>query len=313
MKRLLTIGLLALATATNAQFNDEGKTIDALCGHKIFATVEGDLNKDGINDVFFAATSEADATVPSYYGFYFGNKNGGYTLIKHHYDMPLTKNAKFTINDKGVLRIQNDFGNGNSDIFLFRYQNGGFYLIGGKKDRHKFDHYDFSYNFSTKKMIKTTGEGKNATTETLEMKDLPVLKFGWFPLNWDQLEYFFDSNLDSEYKTVMGIFRLLQVKEAMHWAFCEYDNDYHNPHGSNGRYECTLDFTGGSYWVYETLKFIKKSDDVWDIEYFSEGGERTYEEYTEDNGETFSGPSNGEATNSSTEDFSFEDGIFVYG
>ena len=314
MKRLLTIGLLALATAANAQFEDKGKTINDLCGHKIFATVEGDLNKDGVNDVFIAAYDiEGNHDGPSYYAFYFGEKNGGYTLIKHHYDMPLKPNAKITINDKGVLRIQNDLDNGGSDIFLFRYQNNGFYLIGGKKDRHKSDHYDLSHNFSTKKTIKTTGEGKNATTETTTMGELPPLKFGWFPLNWDMLDYIFDDELNVEHKTVMGIFRLLQSKEYMHWAFCEYDNDHHDPQGGNGKYSCTLDFTGGSYWVYEKIIFTKKSDTVWDIEYHSEGGERVYEEYTDEDGETYTGGTNEEADDSSTETFSFDDGIFVYG
>ena len=298
MKRLLTIGFIALATATNAQFNDKGKTISDLCGHSIFATVEGDLNKDGINDVFFAAKANANAVGPAYYGFYFGNKNGEYTLIKHHYDMPLTQNAKITINDKGVLRIQNDLDNGNSDIFLFRYQNGGFYLIGGKKDRHKSDNYDFSYNFSTKKYIKTTGKGKKATTETFEMKNLPILKFGWFPLDWNQLEYIFDTDLDSEQKTVMGISRLLQVKEAMNWGICEYDNDSHKPQDDNGNYSCTFHLTDGSSWIYATIKFIKKSDDIWDIEY--------YREVTDYNDER-------DEESGSTEEFSFEDGVFVYG
>ena len=313
MKTFFTTVLCALTIAANAQtFKEKGKSIDELCPFEEATRAEGDFNKDGIQDVFYAASYESD--LYNIYAFYFGKNDGGYQLFNIYFDLNIYKDAKISVNDKGVLRIQNDHESG-SDIFLFRYQNGGFYLIGGKKDRHKKDHYDYSYNFSTKKYIKTTGEGKNAKTETFTMGELPTLKFGWVPLKWDMLDYIVDDEMSAEYKTVMGIFRLLQFKEAMHWAFCDYEQGGINPEGSNGKYSCFCDYTGGSYWIYEKLIFTKRSDTVWDIEYTSDSGERTYEEYEDEDGETYIGGTNEDSDEDSaqTEEFSFEDGVFAYG
>ncbi|MCR5454291.1 MAG: hypothetical protein K6F33_04835 [Bacteroidales bacterium] len=303
MKKFITILLLAVATSTFAQtFNEKGNSIIEICTYPDYISVEGDLNKDGIQDVFVA---NKDENYVSSCALYMGQANGGYQMFQHpYYDLNLHKDAKITINDKGVLRIQNDDRDG-SDIFLFRYQNGGFYLIGGKKDRHKSQHYDISYNFSTKKYIKTTGEGTSKTTENFAMSSLPTLKIGWFPLKWDMLEYLIDPTLDVEYKTVMGIFRLLQNNMHMHWAFCDYEYSEHNPTGSNGKYSCYKEYIGGSYWVYETLEFTKISDEEWRIEFGDEGGEIMYDDEGNNTGEP------DEA--SEPEIFSFEDGMFIFG
>lgn len=303
MKKLFTIALLSFAVSANAQtFNDKGNSINDLCTYENYESIEADVNHDGIEDVFIAVKGEGT------FAFYFGQKEGGYQLFNHpYYNIFLRDETKITINKKGVLRIQEDHYDGNSDIFLFRFQNGGMYLIGGKKDRHKSDHYDFSYNFSTKEMIKTTGEGSQKTTQTDSMSEIPTLKFGWFPLKWDMLDYLFDPVNDADKKTVLGIFRLMQDQEKMHWAFCDYENQSKDPTGSEGSYSCTNDFTGGTYWVFETLTFTKKSKENWEIKYEQNGGDRVYDE---DGGGT---NEEDEEESPSTEIFTFEDGIFIFG
>ena len=174
---LAAIALLAMCgiSAKAQSFKPSGKTAEELSTEEITNKAEGDFNKDGVKDWFISNNSGS--------AFYFGKTGGGYNLF-HDYDLRLNDKAKVTVNANGVLRIQNDIESG-SDIFLFRYQNGGFELIGGKKDRHKSEHYDESYNFSTRKVIKTNGEGASKTTENGVMPLQPDIKFGWIPLKWD--------------------------------------------------------------------------------------------------------------------------------
>lgn len=300
-----------IATASvNAQtFKPSGNSPAELCTAKEYTTAEGDLNKDGIKDLFINAKTDYSFNESA---FYFGIAGGGYTLFRK-YDMGThSDNSKITVNANGVLRIQTDRDEG-SDIFLFRYQNGGMFLIGGKMDRHKNQHFDYSFNFSTGKMIRTDGEGTDAKTTTIQMSKMPQLKYGWFPLNWNMIEYLVDEHLsDTDFKTVMGIFRRMQDDEMMHWAFCEYDNPYKNPDGGNGHYECENDFTGGSYWIYEHLKFDRQTNGTWRVELSGQHGERTYEEYTDEDGETYSGGTNQDAEESEPPSiWIFTDGNFV--
>ncbi len=207
----------------NAQtFKSSGKTLTELCSEPITAKVEGDINKDGVKDLVISTEYHGCA-------FYFGKADGSYSLFSD-YDLSMPQEAKITINDKGVLRIQKDF-DGNSDVFLFRFQNGGLVLIGGKKDRHKSEHYDYSYNFSTGKMIKTSGEGTAKTSVTETMPKQPSLKFGWIPLKWNMLDYLFETfedgaGLATEDMLAYGIFRRMQDAEMMHWVLCDYEGYY---------------------------------------------------------------------------------------
>ncbi|MBR4264822.1 MAG: hypothetical protein IKQ46_02070 [Bacteroidales bacterium] len=219
---VLTIFLLGAKTASAQNYKQSGKNLTEICTDRAFVIAEGDINKDGIKDVILSREHAESA-------IYFGKSDGGYTLF-HEYDFVLSKDDKITINDKGVLRIQIDFNDG-SDIFLFRYQNGGLQLIGGKKDRHKSSHYDYSYNFSTGKMIKTEGEGANKTSVTETMPKQPVLKFGWIPLRWDMVDYLFETfedgeGLASEDMLAYGIFRRIQNAEMMHWSMCDHESYY---------------------------------------------------------------------------------------
>ena len=220
-KQFLILSALALIVAhgANAQtFQQSGKTIADLTTENVNISAEGDFNKDGVKDLFLNTENIGSA-------IYFGKADGGYNLFRD-YDLHLDDNAKVTVNANGVLRIQNDIESG-SDIFLFRYQNGGFVLIGGKKDRHKSEHYDFSYNFSTRKVIKTSGEGSSKSTENGVMPVQPDIKFGWIPLKWDMLDFLFeDDNLSVEDMTVAGIYRRMQDEEMFHWRLCDVESYY---------------------------------------------------------------------------------------
>ena len=143
-------------------------------------TVKGDFNKDGVDDMLVVAKDEASVKA---FDFYFGSKNGEKTLFRS-YKMSLEGSVQITVKDNGVIRIQNDIGDG-SDIFLFRFQKGDFILIGGKKDRHKTEHYDDSYNFSTGFGQKERGQNRQAKQR--RCPSCPRCASGgsrWHSMNW---------------------------------------------------------------------------------------------------------------------------------
>ena len=200
-------------------FRQSGKTISDLCSNENVVSVEGDFNNDGIKDLFLNIHQEACA-------FYFGKADGGYKLFRD-YDLHLSDKAKLSVTDKGVLRIQ--IGSEDSDIFLYRFQNNAFVLIGGKKDRHKSEHYDESYNFLTGKKIETKGEGASRKSETISMPKQPEFRFGWHPLNWDIMflvtiidEY---GGMAPEDMLSFGIYRRMQLEERLEWFLCDPNSD----------------------------------------------------------------------------------------
>ena len=217
----LTLFVFGGGEKTKAQnFKPSGKTPSELSAAEIKNSAEGDFNKDGVKDLIIS-TDDGSA-------IYFG-KSDGYQLFRD-YNLTFKNDDKITVNDKGVIRIQRDFS-GNSDVFLFRYQNDAFQLIGGKKDRHKSEHYDYSYNFSTGKMIKTDGEGANKKSETVVMPNQPPLKYGWFPLRWDVLDFLFEVYEDNTSSSpsemlIFCIYRTMQELEMMHWSMCDYESYY---------------------------------------------------------------------------------------
>ena len=171
-------------------------------------TVEGDLNKDGIMDKVVASLIDEESNKLA---IYFGDGKGGYTLFRECENLLSYDKLEITINDKGVLRIQ-EGPTGCCDVFLFRFQDDDFRCIGGKIDRHTDDHYDISYNYLTGMMVSTEGEGKAKKSVTSEMPEIPVLKFGWFPLKYDELDYLVEENDfedQLEFKTIRGLFQLL--------------------------------------------------------------------------------------------------------
>lgn len=216
------------SSAYAQNYKTSGKTADELYtgDANILYTVEGDINKDGVNDLIVCATYNDNA-------IFFGSSDGVYHLYKDCSLRAKVEDTKITINDKGVVRIQINVDYG-SDVFLFRYDNNCLRLIGGKKDRHKSDEdYDISFNYLTAKMIKTTSTGKTKTSETIDMHNLPVIRFGWFPMCYDMLDYLFNltengAEASAEFKEAFGIFRLMQHRYFLFGFFNDYTNDFHD-------------------------------------------------------------------------------------
>ena len=280
-KQLLIIPAIALLascgiSAKAQTFKPSGKTAEELSTEEITNKAEGDFNKDDVKDLFIS-TYKGSA-------FYFGKAGGGYNLF-HDYDLSVSENAKLSVTDKGVLRIQQDTDDG-SDIFLFRYQDNCMRLIGGKKDRHKTsENYDISFNYLTAKMITTTGSGNSKQSETKDMDNLPILRFGWFPLEYDMLEYlvhqiYYDEETPTpEWKEAFGIFRLMQSGYYLFGFFNDYENEYHDirPAGKN-KFEA--EFITERPMVYNhssTVSMEKLSDGTYKIHIEDAHRDREYE------------------------------------
>jgi hypothetical protein len=313
-KQLLIISALALILAScgisaKAQtFKPSGKTAEELSTEEITNKAEGDFNKDGVKDLFISTYNGS--------AFYFGKTGGGYNLF-HDYDLHLNDNAKVTVNANGVLRIQNDIESG-SDIFLFRYQNGGFELIGGKKDRHKTEHFDESYNFSTRKVIKTNGEGASKTTENGVMPLQPDIKFGWIPLKWDMLDFLFDvyedGSLSVEQMTIGGIYRRMQDEDMFHWALCDIESYYGRAipvKGEDGGYHTFGIYEApGSYNMDTDVTIYKLSGGKYKIVINETSQDRSYESELNEDGSNIDDLDIPDEEKSTTT-FIFDDGKFI--
>ena len=217
-KHNLIIALAAIAITlcsglkAEAQiFKPSGKTAAELSTKEIVNQAEGDFNKDGVKDLFIA-TDYGSA-------FYFGKAGGSYSLFLDT-DMPVSSDAKLSVTDKGVLRIQTP----QSDVFLFRYQDNSFVLLGGK-------HGDESYNFLTNKKVETSGLGASRTSETYDMPKHPPFKYGWFPLDWNVLQDVYTQTnedgggLNSECMLTFGIYRRMQLEERVDWYMSDPESE----------------------------------------------------------------------------------------
>lgn len=274
--------LMSVSTTLNAQnFKQSGNSATALVIPKCTSIVsaQGDLNKDGKKDLVIFANYE-NYDNGDEFAVYFGDAQGKFSLFRST-ESSLSSNTAISINDKGVIRIETHRSDA-VDVFLFRYQDGDFRLIGGKKDRHKTEHYDISYNFLTDKMIRTDGEGKAKKSVTSAMPKLPALKLGWFPMNFDMLNYLFEESeegRDFEYLTVMGIFRLMQANEMLFWHFCDYENPYRNPQGANGSYTAEDELLKPAcYNAFSSLSIDKQKDGSYLIDLSETFEDRSYEQ-----------------------------------
>jgi hypothetical protein len=152
---LFAVAILSLS-ATAQDLKTSGKTVDELVPstwHKTEA--KGDLDGDGIADLAIIATPDfkqhlkvrEDGYVYNFnqpiLAIYRGKADGSFTLWKH-YDNAVMGNPdeynfishSLDINSRKVLKIgierfssAGSYTNGKS-YYLFRYQNGDFYLIG---------------------------------------------------------------------------------------------------------------------------------------------------------------------------------------
>ena len=283
MKRSI-LTLLALCTAFAAWgqpvFRESGKSVSELCTveNLDLVTAEADINKDGIRDLVIAIP---DLYNDLNFAFYFGQADGSYKQFRD-YGISVPDGLGITVTDKGVVRLQCD-RDGGFDVFLFRWQDGDFRLIGGKKDRHKGEHFDESYNYLTGKMIRTEGEGKGRKVINSDLPALPAINFGWIPLNYNMLDYLHvepeDGPMDADYILVMGIFRRMQDEEMLFWHFCEWDNPYHDPvpDGENKWYAEDAHESPGSYNAYSVLSFTKQNEGVFLIELSETFYDRSWE------------------------------------
>ena len=147
----------------NADGNDEAfpetvSSFEKLNDYDDNISVKGDLNKDGIDD--YAIGYGGTLAV------YFGDGNGGGKRVAEtSYEDLYT----LSITDKGVLRVQTLYEFESSTIltYMFRYQDGDFFLIGGKDDWSEAE--AISYNFLTNQ--KTVGK----TTTTFPARPLKKL------------------------------------------------------------------------------------------------------------------------------------------
>ena len=269
-------------------------------GGETFATVDGDFNKDGIRDSLVVTKGE---NIQKIFAFYFGQANGKVSLFQT-IKISMEDDAKITVTDKGVIRIQ--LGSSEVDVFLFRFQNGDFYLIGGKKDRHKYDHYDISYNFSTGKMIKTTGEGKQASSSTISMPKMPPLRFGWFPLDYSNLEIFLEKvPVNDETKIAELIYQRMICEDilyGLHWRG-KLREKGKNSWSVEGGYE-----SPANYNFYGSLEMKKLDDGTYRI---NVEGSRENRECELELDANENACDDGYPTSSSSESWIFEKGNFI--
>ena len=155
--RLILLAATFLCLSATAQdLKTSGKTADELVPstwHKTEA--KGDLDGDGIADLAIIATPDfkqhlkvrEDGYVYNFnqpiLAIYRGNANGSFTLWKHYDEAVIGDPDEFNfithsldINSRKVLKIgiehfssAGSYGTSKSS-YLFRYQNGNFYLIG---------------------------------------------------------------------------------------------------------------------------------------------------------------------------------------
>ena len=309
---------LAITEGVNAQnFKQSGKTPAELYTKKSNSMIsaQGDFDKDGKKDLVIAVNQDyTDVGDGTDFAFYFGNAQGGYTLFRA-YDASVSENSKITVTDKGVVRIESPAYDDGTDVFLFRFQDGDFYLIGGKKDRHKKEHYDISYNFLTGKQIKTSSEGKAKKSENGTMQKMPKLRFGWFPLCFNMLNYLFEESEtsgDMEYQTVMGIFRLMQSNDMLFWHFCDYENPYRNPQGDDGGWTAYDELMKPAcYNAFSQLSISKQSDGSYLLDLSETFEDRSYEQQLNEdmsNIDEIEIPDNNESTTETK--WIFKDGVF---
>ncbi len=143
MKKLFLLLMLSLPIALGAQtLKSTGTTAEGVLPDGWTAQYAyGDMNKDGVRDLALIAFAPEDKAAPLL-AVYWGERGGNYRLWRQYPDK-LLANEEFCfyeysidITAKGVMKISvNTFmsaggwGN-NDDTYLFRYQQGDFFLIG---------------------------------------------------------------------------------------------------------------------------------------------------------------------------------------
>jgi len=185
MKILLTLILTILTTTAFGQIEQKQNPTDFVPkGFVVFERINGDLNKDGIDDcvLIIKGTDKKQIITDKYRGrldrnrrgiIVLFNKNGNYRLVVKNYDCFSSENE-----DGGVyyppelfIEIKNsnlyiNYAHGRYGYwrYTFRFQNADFELIGYDES----DNYGpvvnkkISINFSTKKKLVKVNTNENA-------------------------------------------------------------------------------------------------------------------------------------------------------
>lgn len=155
-------------------------------GDKLDTLTRGDLNKDGIEDIVMVSESKkTDNENPTARTLIilFGQPDGTYKLNTQSKTAVVGKNEysyvffSGVIIKNGTLIIEHEYLRGGC-THIFRYQNGGFYLIGASSHTGDPDYYQsLEYNLSTGKFISTYEREKTTTTNgTQKLTKLPKIE-----------------------------------------------------------------------------------------------------------------------------------------
>jgi len=191
--------IIALCVLNNIMAQNDVKASDEKSG--INTVCYGDLNKDGIQDKLVVETPQNKANIQVrddgyVYNFnqpimyiYFGSADG-YKLYKKYNNVIPRKEVEeecidyeIGITDKGVLRIGYDimysmgsYGT-NKHSYLFRYQNGDFFMIGedySSMTRNNGNTEDISINYVTHKKQVIKGNAFDEVTPTEKWSKIPA-------------------------------------------------------------------------------------------------------------------------------------------
>jgi hypothetical protein len=165
-------------------------------GWSILEEVQGDLNKDSVDDVAMVIedtiTSDGDFQKRAILILFKNRKDQRYELTCRGDKAILTTEDGGILGDpysgikikKGILQI--DFFGGSRDkwnlTYKYRFQNGDFYLIGAtNKGGNGIQSYSYDYNLSNGKIVivvKDPENKKNNMTQTsvVKQKQLPSLR-----------------------------------------------------------------------------------------------------------------------------------------
>ena len=175
MKRtiLMVLAVCGIAAAAQTNLRTTGRSVQELVpeGWINIAEAQGDLNKDGIEDLVVVAAPDEDAR--PVLGIYWGSSKGlfniyqAYDTIMPHSDEEFSmEDLHISITKRGVLRIDSQLSysagsTGNErQTHMFRYQDGDFYQIGFEiagYSRYTGESEEQSYNYLTHKRKTTIG------------------------------------------------------------------------------------------------------------------------------------------------------------
>jgi hypothetical protein len=189
--------LFALLIITNLTYAQQNFKSYIPPGDTLRTLVRGDLNKDSIDDIVIVTESgknDHQTETPRTLIILFGQPDGTYRfhtksltavfpVNKYHWCFFTDATIK-----KGILTLEHEYLNGGGCLHLYRYQNGGFYLIGASTNEGGQDYSaSLEYNLSTGKYISSyhnyeTGK-TTSNTGTQKPQRLPrIEKYELFTL-----------------------------------------------------------------------------------------------------------------------------------